>query len=555
MPRVRIDNLGAFGVNRDLPASSLPPEVWTHLQNARVSEGGCEKAYGSVRTLGTDSTPLAIQPYWAGFAQNATDAYWLLMGANKVYAQAATSPFTQTNVTRQSVGVDVDYSATETEGWTGAMYGGIYIANNAVDVPQMWSVLSPSTKLANLSNWDTNRRCKSLRAYDRFLIALNLTISGNPFPHDVLWSHPADGGSVPISWDEADVTRDAGRYSLSDSQGLIVDGLQLRDRFIIYKEDAVWGMKWIGGTFVMQFGRVLDQAGLMSKNCVAAFKDNAEMHFAVGTDDVYIHNGQNAQSILNKRLRRWLFNAIDGTYFERSFVVAYPPRQEIWFCFPESGEQACTQALIWNWVDNKFSQRDLYKISSSGATRNTTATKGTLCIAGGLVAGDTLASWDAASGTWATETAAWDERGYSPLNVQLVGFERSGSKYAYVEDNGTQLDGTNYNVVMERTSLSIIGRDREGNPKNDNEVVKLLTELWPRFEGDAGTVINIEIGTQMSPNSAINWGTPYTFTIGTQKKINPYKSGKFLSVRFSWSSEKWARLINYEMQIEPAGTY
>jgi hypothetical protein len=173
----------------------------------------------------------------------------------------------------------------------------------------------------------------------------------------------------------------------------------------------------------------------------------------------------------------------------------------------------------------------------------------------GLVSGDTLASWDAATGTWDTETDSWEARAYSPLNVRLVSFDRSGAKFAYTEDLTYQLDGTSYNVVMERQGLSVIGQDRQGQPKNDNEVVKLLTELWPRFEGDTGAVINIEIGTQMGPNDAVFWGTPYQFVLGTDKKINCFRSGKFISLRFSWQSQYFARLINYEMQIEKAGRY
>lgn len=552
MPRVPVHNLGAVGVNRDLPVSDLPPEAWTHLQNARVTEGGIEKFYGSARTLGTSSTPLAIQPYWAAFAQNATDAYWLLLGATAAYAMDSNSPFTQTNVTRTVGGA---YAATETERWQGGMFGGIYIVNNGVDVPQMWSAISPSTPLANLTNWNAVRRCKSIRPYNRFLVALNLTISGAVFPHDVLWSHPADAGSVPSSWDETDLTKDTGRNSLSDSQGLIVDGLQLRDAFMIYKEDAVWGMQYVGGTYVMKFWRILKDSGLMAKNCVTHFKDNAEMHFCVGPDDVFIHNGQNAQSIINKRLRKWLFNQIDGTYYERSFTVANQSRQEVWFCYPESGETACTQALVWNWADNKWSQRDLFKISSASATRNSAATRGTLCIMNGLVSGDSLASWDAASGTWDTEVDSWETRAYSPLNPRLVSFDRSGSRFAYTEDLTYQLDGTSYNVVMERLGLSIIGQDRNGQPKNDNEIIKLLTELWPKFEGDVGTTVNIEIGTQFGPNEAINWGTPYPFVVGTDKKINCFRSGKFISLRFSWQSQYFVRLVNYEMQIEKVGRY
>lgn len=555
MPRVRVDNLGRIGVIKDTPATNLPPEAWTALQNARVTEGGVEKFYGEALTLNTESAALSVQPYWLAYAQSPANAFWLYLGANKVYVRDSADPFTDTNITRQSAGVDVNYSATEDVKWNGGMFGGVYIANNSFDVPQYWAAISAGTKMANLTNWDSARRAKVVRPYGRFLVALNLTVSATEYPHDVLWSHPADAGNIPSSWDETDTTKDCGRYSLSDSQGVLVDGLQLRDAFMIYKEDATWMMQLIGGVYVMKFTRVLKESGLLAANCVTHFKDNAEMHFVVGVDDIYVHNGQSAQSILNKKLRRWLFNNIDGTYYKRSFVVPYPTRQEIWFCFPESGQSQPTQALVWNWAENKFSQRDLCKITTTNGTRSTVATQGVVCVAAGVVSSSTSSGWSADSSSWDSDSSTWEQRTYSPLNYQLVSADRSGSKRLYNLDTTNQFDGTNFNVVFERTGLSIIGRDREGQPKNDNEVVKLLTELWPRFEGEAGAEIAIEVGTQMGPNDAVSWGTPFTFTIGSQKKINPYRSGKFLSFRFSWSSAYWVRLVDYEMQIEPCGIY
>ena len=552
MPRVRVDNLGRIGVIKDTPATDLPPEAWTSLQNARATEGGMEKFYGDILTLGTDSAALSVQPYWLAYAQSPTTAYWIYFGAGKIYVRSSADPWTNTDITRASGG---DYAATEDVKWNGGMFGGIYIANNGIDIPQYWAAINPATKMANLTAWDSNRRAKVIRPYGRFLVALNLTVSGVNYPHDVLWSHPADAGNIPNSWDETLTTKDTGRNSLSDSQGLLVDGLQLRDTFIIYKEDATWAMQLIGGQYIMKFTRVLKESGLMAPNCVTHFKNNAEMHFAVGTDDIYVHNGQTAQSILEKKLRKWLFNAIDGTYYKRSFVVPYPTRSEIWFCFPESGQTQPTMALVWNWQDNKFSQRDLCKITTTNGTRSTVATQGVTCIAPGVVSSSTNAAWSGDSEAWDSDTSTWEQRDYSPLNYQLLAADRSGSKRIYNMDSTTQFDGTNYRVMFERVGLSIIGRDREGQPKNDNEVVKLLTELWPRFEGTAGTEVSIEIGTQMGVNDATDWGTPFTFTIGSQQKINPYRSGKFISLRFSWSGSTWARLVNYEMQIESVGTY
>lgn len=565
MPRIQVHNVGQLGLVSDPPASNLPPEAWTYLRNARATKHGIEKVKGEAPTLGTSSSGIpdlmilpfgtAIQAYWLMYAQGPSTGYWLLLGQQKIYVRDANTPHTETNITRQSAGVDVNYAATEDLKWNASMYGGVCIANNGVDVPQFWAALSPSTKMANLPAWDANRRAQVIRPYGRFLVALNLTVSGTNYPHDVLWSHPADAGNVPNSWDETDTTKDAGRTTLSDSQGFIVDGMVMRDGFIIYKEDAVWLMQRTNNSFIMRFQRLFDTPGLLAKDCLVPFKGNSEMHFVVGQDDVYVHNGTSAESIINDKCRKALFNAIDGNNFHRSFCVSYPSRREVWFCFPESGYTQPSQALIWNWDLNTFSMRDLCKISTNELTRDTVAKRGVTCIALGIVSNATAASWDGDSASWDSDESSWDAREYSPLVRQLVAAERSGYKILYRMDQDDTFDTLDISTVFERKSLTIIGRDRAGQPKNDNEVIKIVTELWPRFEGAAGTQISIYIGTQMSPNDAISWGVPYTFTIGQDRKINPYVSGKFISLRFEVSGNAPVQLIDYEIQLEVAGQY
>jgi hypothetical protein len=235
--------------------------------------------------------------------------------------------------------------------------------------------------------------------------------------------------------------------------------------------------------------------------------------------------------------------------------VNYASRHELWFCFPENGQQQPSLALVWNWIEDKFSMRDLCKVSTSAGTRSGPSTQGVTCIAPGVIGGESLNSWDVDSGQWDSDVSSWEARAYSPLNYQLLAAERSGSKLLYHVDFSSQLESTDYTVVFERTGLSIIGQDREGQPKNDNEIVKLLTEVWPRFESSTGLRVNIEIGTQQGPNEATDWGTPFVFQVGTDKKINCFRSGRFISLRFSWTSSAWAKLINYEMQLEKAGIY
>ena len=65
-----------------------------------------------------------------------------------------------------------------------------------------------------------------------------------------------------------DATKDAGEVDLSDGGDPIVDGLQLRDSFMIYKETSIYRMDYIGGTSIFAFNKVVGTSGALNKNCI-----------------------------------------------------------------------------------------------------------------------------------------------------------------------------------------------------------------------------------------------------------------------------------------------
>jgi hypothetical protein len=78
---------------------------------------------------------------------------------------------------------------------------------------------------------------------------------GTPYPFMVKWSNLAVPGALPSTWNEADATQDAGEFDLAEGQDPIVDGLGLKDSFIVYKESSTWALDYIGGAFVLKRAR------------------------------------------------------------------------------------------------------------------------------------------------------------------------------------------------------------------------------------------------------------------------------------------------------------
>jgi hypothetical protein len=359
MPIVQVKDVGKIGVNRDLSSSELPINAWTDCQNIRFIDGSAYQFYGHGEVFaGTVVEPYHVLPVSVSGVRN-----WIYAGANKVYQVNATGGVvTHTNITRQTALVDVNYAATKNS-WTSSVLGGIVLLNNGVDAPQMWA---GTGKCAALTAWPASTTCAVMRSYKNSLIALNVTKSGTSYPYMVKWSHPADPGTVPVTWDTADATKDAGEVDLAEGYDSIVDGLALRDSFVIYKQQSVWRMDYTGGVFVYKFSKVLGTSGAMNRNCITEIDGQ---HFVLTADDVVIHDGNQAVSVLDKQTRRFLFSNIDTALYGQCFVFKNPYMNEVFVCYPSAGATSCNQAMVWNWVDKTISFREIPNLNhaQSGA--------------------------------------------------------------------------------------------------------------------------------------------------------------------------------------------
>lgn len=559
--RIPVEGLGKVGVIKDVYSADIPPEAWTSAQNCRMGPYGAEKFLGHTMTLGTDTSPLNVPSYWLFYAPvPGGPGYWLNCGANKVYARSSQSPYTATNITRQSAGVDVNYGATQDRKWNGGPFGGAFILNNGIDQPQAWTAIAPATKLVNLSTigsspWDSTHTCAVMRPFGRYLVAVDVTKGTTRYPQMVKWSHPASPGAFPVSWNPADPAVDAGEYSLQDAAGPIVEQLGLRDKQMLYTLDQVWQMSWVGGVDIFGFQPVLREQGALGQNCVARFKkDGAELHAVLSGNDIYIHNGQSATSIITPEMRRYIFNLFDANFYYRSFVITNPTFSEVWFCFPEAGFEQPSMALVWNWDTGAKTFRDLLKASSTDS-RSSSSTYGTTCIALGFIDDVGSEPWDSDTQAWDADSTLWNAHVSSPMASRLLMADRSAGQRAFLLDNSNTFDTTSFTWQVERINLSIIGRDRQGNPVNDTEIEKLLLEIWPKFDSPNGTQLTVYVGCSEHTESDPTWYGPYTYTVGSDSYIPVYHSARNLSLRFSATNGVGCRLLGYALEVADEGAY
>jgi hypothetical protein len=403
--------------------------------------------------------------------------------------------------------------------------GGIVILNNYSDCPQYWGGADECEDLIydGTSSWaDMTYTAKVIRSFRNFLFAIGISDGGVEYPYLVHWSNPADPGSIPDSWDYTDPANLSGRMDLADSPGYAIDGMSLRDVFVIYKEDSVWIASYIGGQYQFRFDKLADASGLglFSTNCVA---DIGGKHIVMGDSEVYIHDGVQIQSILKGRAAEQLYGAIDPDNSDLTFLAHDFKRQEVFFCYPPVGSSICTEAFVFNYKYNTWSWRQIPSCYHAQAV---------------ILSDGSLPSWDDQTGSWDDQTGSWGERGYSPT---ADAFAFAGPVLYQLSDS-TAFGSSNPLCFLERTGL----RFGEGGQ------VSLIRAVYPRVSGDC---IQVQVGSQLSISADVTWQPARTFTPGTDKKVDFTSSGELHAIRFYCGDGGSWRLNGYEFDIEFIGTY
>jgi len=516
------------------------------------------------------------------------------------------------------------YNTTVTQNWRVTLLNGLLVATNGYDVPQMWPLASgvPSTTvpMRGLENWGSRTDsgstdyCKSISAFRTFLVGLNWQVGGVEYPNLVKWSTEATALSAPVSWDESDATLDAGEYQLTDTPGKIIDGLPYGDSFLIYKEDSIYIMNYVGTPYIFSFKLLSPTIGLLAKNAVAEYEGG---HFFIGNSDCYVTNGQQVTPLLPNKLRREMFSDLNGDNYEKVFVAADYGRNEMLACYPAGISSIPNKALIWNWKDNTFSLRsipDLYHINS-----------GIAAITTGTTWNDHTEEWNLGAGIWGTgnydnvlknmvfakpdnKASISGATAANPVVITtssahgladsdlvsisgVVGMTEINAQTYYAKVTGystttfalysnsalsATVDGSGYTAYGSSGYVDMpkLYRDDRGNQEDGTNMIayiertgydlgdpssqKFVSAIWPKLEVSGNNNINVYVGTQMSTEEGITWnadtgGTPYLFNPNSQSKVSCRATGKFFGVKFESTSDIDWKLHGVEFEVTPRG--
>lgn len=348
--------------------------------------------------------------------------------------------------------------------------------------------------------------------------------TGQNKPYMVKWSHSADAGSVPSSWDEADPTKEAGETDLAEGASPIVDGLQLRDSFMIYTETSVWRMDYVGGAFVMKFSKVFGTSGALNRNCIVEVDG---FHVVLTGQDIIVHDGQTATSVLDKQTRRYLFQSIDANNIGKCFVFKNTFFNEVFICYPTVGSSVCDKAVVWNYKDRTVTFRSLPSVNH--------AAYGSIDTSSG--------TYDTDVGSFSSDLSLFDGLDLVPSTARVI--MASNDQKLYMLDGSASFNGVLPTAYLERQGLSF----------DHPEAIKLVKRIRPRIKGTTGDTVTIQVGASDDPFTAPTYSATMTHTIGSTVSNDCFVSGRYISIRFSTGTSYQWRLDSFEFDFDLVGQW
>lgn len=533
---VEINNLDSIGQVNDVAPYLLPPEAFTVLTNVRFDARGIYVTLGWRETMIPTAGSRMWDPHYALPVKTPSETFWIYTSLSKAAVFDGLDDHDITNVSG-------DYVTSETNQWNGGLLGGVPFLNNGVDVPQHWSDVGNVTqKLTDLPGWPVGQTAKIMRSYGPFLVALNVTDSGGTFPGLVHWSSAADPGTMPTSWNYSDPTVEAGRKDLPDTaSGAILEAMQLQDTLFIYKERSVWKMRFVGGRYIMDFGSGpwLENIGILGPRCVTQVGDGLRHCFAAN-EDIIVHNGNKQESVLFERQRESLFANINRETAYKSFMFTVGQKNEVWFCYPETGQDEPNRALVWNYGKGIGAISFVDGITFRNATR-------------GDIEGSTPEIWDTGTDSWDEDTGSWGE----VFREQIILSDPTASMLFQL-DRGSLKNDLDYEPTIIRLGQSILGRDRKGNWITDVHTYKMVDSIWPKADG---APFRMRVGFQELLNGPTVWQPYMDFDPAVDKYVNPFSdetlpgSGVAFGIEFSATTATQWRLDGYKLDVIPVGNF
>ncbi len=355
MAVLEVSQLDKTGVITDVNEYLLAPESFSAAYNVKFGNGSVESAKGYVK-------------YGKDFV-NDGEVFKKVKGiADKLYFFMEDKMYIMTATAYNPIDYIAGFSVTDE-----------FYCNPLSNLPVMVSDGSPfgikddgtgKNEIFKLDGWGANMKARNVVSYKGYLVAFGVQLDGNLLEDTVFWSDIAAPDTYPTDWgfemdgDNINIIKpvkgsQGGYNQLNAIGGSIVAAHEFGDHLYLFTEKEIFRMSFIGGNAIFKFQKVLTGKGATSPNSVIALENGLAV---IGSNDIYLFNGGQAQSISNSRINNYLseklLSGIDilmiRDFNEKQLLIFFRNSSRA----SRSDSEGFTEAIVYDWVSNTFSFRD-----------------------------------------------------------------------------------------------------------------------------------------------------------------------------------------------------
>ena len=334
---------------------------------------------------------------------------------------------------------------------------------------------------------------KKMAQYNGRLIAMNL-YGGAAEPITLSWSTPISNiaSLTAVKWSTSGAFSD-GDDLITDTAGKLIDGGQLGQYFIAYKEDAVIRYRDTGSPFYLVPEVAFSDDGLYSANCFVEIEGNR--HVVLGNRGVYIHNGGPEKENISKGVVEGdLYSSINPAHKDRTFLFRHSEEKEVWICYstPSNIGAGCDQAHVFNYQTNSWYKRSLPDLNNIAETE----------IAGSYIA---------------------------------LAFKPSSSSVFKI---GTTVEPTGYVAFQ----LNTMG---------DTSATKNVSAIYPKCLNTLK--IKVQGSNKVGGNGSVVFSAGKDFNPSTEYKYDTRVNGRFISMKLEMVNGISPEISGIEVDVEAGG--
>lgn len=304
-------------------------------------------------------------------------------------------------------------------------------------------------------------------------------------------------------------------------------------------------MEFVGGTFIFNFRKVFDDAGVINQNCIVEVEGR---HYVFDTGDIYVTDGNTRQSICDGRVRKYIFGGMNTSLTDECFVLHNTALEEIYFCYHTGDDMAlytdgthCNRAAVYNYKEDVWSFQDLPNaVSGAEASVNST-----------FVYDDVTQTYDNIGGSYHDQESQSTLR---PLIVSSAGGGIPSSKLYGIDlvDQGSLAQAVDTDVspafLLERIGIDL---DDVGIPLSG---YKVISKVYPQVStANSDATFGFTFGAADTPNATPSYNTQVTFDSSVEYKVDTRIAGRYLSYKLTTDTLKDFTISGMDVEVVVTG--